>query len=125
MLNDDQVNEILSHYGVKGMRWGVRKKRSESRDRRPLTSARKKSVKSLSDKQLRSAIARMRLEREYKSLKQASKKLNAGKKLIGGILTGVATKTAINYINAKAPGAIKRVSDAILDAMASGIKIKF
>ena len=36
MTDNEQVNEFLEHYGVAGMRWGVRKARSE-RVKRPDT----------------------------------------------------------------------------------------
>lgn len=46
--------DILEHYGVKGMHWGVR------RDREDLTS--------LSEDDLRKRVDRMRLEKQYREL---------------------------------------------------------
>lgn len=51
----------LAHYGVKGMRWGVRKK-SKSTPR--------KSISEMSNQELQDHINRGNLEKQYKSLYQ-------------------------------------------------------
>lgn len=51
----------LAHYGVKGMRWGVRKK-SKSKPR--------KSISEMSNQELQDHINRGNLEKQYKSLYQ-------------------------------------------------------
>ena len=54
------TEEFLEHYGVKGMKWGVRK-RSEPTSKRTLTNR----AKQLDDAELKKAVERLRLEREY------------------------------------------------------------
>lgn len=61
-MSDHEVarEEFLEHHGVRGMKWGVRKKPSSS-SKRALTS----KAKNMSDTELKSAVERLRLEREY------------------------------------------------------------
>lgn len=58
----------LIHFGVKGMRWGVRKQRIK--DAKKWTSKKQAKIDGMSDDQLRKANNRLRLEKEYKQLTQ-------------------------------------------------------
>lgn len=67
------AEDFLAHYGVKGMRWGVRGgKGTPSADSARSTSVRttvkKAGVKSVSNKDLQDAINRMQLEQNFKRL---------------------------------------------------------
>ena len=103
-------NNELYHYGVLGMKWGVRKDRgggvSKTGRRRKSVKERppahedykkahsKKSVREMSDEELRSRINRLDMERRYKDLKPDTK--NRGKRYINSIIktgTTVATIT--------------------------------
>lgn len=80
MTNDNPVDNFLVHFGVRGMRWGVRRssggsggvsiapKRPHSSEHTALTTIKPKKAKELSDSELKSAIGRMNLERQYNSL---------------------------------------------------------
>lgn len=76
------LDEMLIHSGVKGMKWGVRKKRTASiqngsrvrKGRKQVVSTHKTdtknkpkgtNIKELSDAELRAKIARLQLEREF------------------------------------------------------------
>lgn len=84
-------NNELMHYGVLGMKWGVRKSRSSSGKRsglfkkkakastKPQTS-KKKSVKDMSDDELRKAINRLEMEKRYKDL--SPKQVSKGKQFV-------------------------------------------
>ena len=74
-------NNELYHYGVPGMRWGVRrrqktadrnKRRAESEnwssEARAASETKRKSLKQMSNDEIRALNERTRLEREYKSL---------------------------------------------------------
>jgi hypothetical protein len=64
--HDAAREEFLEHYGVKGMKWGVRK-RPEPNLKRTLTNRAKRLElkKRLDDAELKKAVERLRLEREY------------------------------------------------------------
>jgi hypothetical protein len=66
MHNHDDVEDFLSHYGVKGMHWGIRKDESSQ------------DLSSLSDKELSAVINRMRLESEYSRLSSHPSTLSQG-----------------------------------------------
>lgn len=87
------MDEHISHYGVLGMKWGVRKDRSSSS--KPL-SAHKASVKrekswkntyekrsKMSDEQLRKAVNRLQLENQFAQQVQTASSLSgSGKKFL-------------------------------------------
>nr|FAA03628.1 MAG TPA: hypothetical protein [Siphovirus LN-2020-2] len=58
----------LMHFGVKGMKWGVRKKRIK--DAKRWTSKKQAKIDGMSDDQLRRINNRIRLEKEYRQLTQ-------------------------------------------------------
>lgn len=98
----------LYHYGVKGMKWGVRrtaaqlghlakagagrikgavdarrakKKAAKEEERRAKAekAARRKPVRKMTDDELRSRMARMQLEKEYRSLLRDTAGISKGK----------------------------------------------
>ena len=81
----------LKHYGVLGMKWGVRrsqkqlaridrraKKKGWSEDAETAAKIKTKKLKQMSNADLKKLNERMRLENEYKNLNKQQK--NAGKK---------------------------------------------
>ena len=89
--------EFLKHYGTKGMRWGVRKRRNESARAKKFNATNR--AKKLSDADLKTAIERMDLEKKYVDLSRgtsgAGKKYtreiieNSGKTVAGAVVGGV------------------------------------
>ena len=64
-----QHDDVLAHYGIKGMRWGVRKQRIK--DAKRWTSKKQAKIDGMSDDQLKKVNNRLRLEKEYKQLTQS------------------------------------------------------
>lgn len=69
----------LAHYGVKGMRWGIRRKRvpaSEDAERvsASMQKARKGGTRALTTKELQELVNRMNLEQQYSRLQFEKKK---------------------------------------------------
>lgn len=63
-----QHDDVLAHYGVRGMRWGIRK--SRIKNAKKWTSAKQAKIDGMSDDQLRRINNRLRLEKEYRQLTQ-------------------------------------------------------
>lgn len=96
--------EALAHYGIKGMRWGVRKdrrsksKRQPSPDRAKVDDLKKKRYKELTNEELRVLNNRLNMEKQYKDLKKQD--MTAGQKILNDIMDALikqATSTLVNY----------------------------
>lgn len=86
-------NYELYHYGVKGMKWGVRKKRW-SEDAKTASSIRKKKVKEMSNAELRKLNERTRLEKEYGNLNPGA--VSRGLKFVGATVATMGTVLALH-----------------------------
>ena len=112
-------NDELMHYGVPGMKWGVRrtpaqlgrkktsssrfllgkkksktkaKAKTKSESLKEETAPKKKSVKEMSDDELNAAIKRMQLEQTYTSL--SPKQVSRGKAVATRILNNIVLPAA-------------------------------
>lgn len=118
------MENTLQHYGVLGMKWGVRrtpaqlgrrtssKKKSETTGREEKVrteSKKKKSLKDMSDEELKAKISRLELEKRYSDLSRPENRSKTAKgkafvsdileksgKNIGTQLTTYALGTAVN-----------------------------
>lgn len=88
-------DKSLYHFGVKGMRWGVRRSQSQLGQTEKLRSD-SKEISSMSDQELRNRINRLQMEKQYTQLTQKEK--SAGRKFIESVLKNTAQQTASNYI---------------------------
>ena len=92
---------ILNHAGIKGMKWGVRRYQNKDGSLTPegrkrysedyLRAHDKKSIKSMSNKELMDRNKRLQMEKQYKDL---NRKTNVGKKAINAYIAGAGTITA-------------------------------
>lgn len=102
---EDAVTYVLSHYGIKGMRWGVRRRRGadglveKSADTQNAEKARAKVGKkgntdALSNKELQDLVTRMNLERQFSTLTAQNKKPNPALKFVADTLVNVGKQQA-------------------------------
>lgn len=117
-------NNELKHYGVLGMRWGVRRtpaqlgRSSDSSKKRKVRESRKakkaakakasesskKTVKDMTDAELREKINRLNLEKQYKDLSKNETAQSRGKQFVKDVLKKSAENLApqvLNYFGAK------------------------
>lgn len=137
------MDNELYHYGIRGMRWGVR--RFQNKDG-SLTSAgrkrqkskgeevhedykkahSKKSVKSMSDAELKSVNNRLQMERQYATM---TKKTSRGKKVVTALIATAGTITAAEaaYKTYKrvADVAIDKAGDMVMKDLAKGLSKGF
>ena len=125
-----QNSEELFHYGVLGMRWGVRrskaqlarargsskkslftfkKKKKNIKETKP-ESATKKSVKDMTDDELRKEIGRLELEKRYRDLSGPTeqKKVFNGKQFVKEVLETSGKNLATQVVNEMGAKAINK-----------------
>lgn len=84
--------DTLAHFGIKGMKWGIRRYQNKDGSLTPAGKERysaDRDLKSLSDQELRDRISRLELEKRYKSLTTSDadvKRTNRGKEFITSVL---------------------------------------
>lgn len=101
-LNSDPEKELAE---VEGDPSKFTSKKSSFRKERPKKEVHedyvnrhtKKSVKEMSDQELRERINRIQMEQQYKKL--TSVQTQVGQSVVGGILTNAAKQTATNYVS--------------------------
>lgn len=100
------MTKELMHYGVLGMKWGVRrsKKELERARKRGKRSAEAKSaerlksrdISELSNEELKELNTRMQLERQYRDLKKSE--MDPGKKFAQEVLRETGKELAKEYL---------------------------
>lgn len=103
----------LTHHGIKGMKWGVRRSKAKlkrankkadrrdwSEDARVAAEIRTKSVKQMSNAELQKLNTRTQLEQTY--AQNMSKQKSAGRKFLESVLSEVAKEVVKEVIKAPA-----------------------
>ena len=64
-----EVDDFFEHFGVKGMRWGVRRNRNNTTTSQSLRPKKEQTdLSKMSDAELRTRINRIQMERQYREL---------------------------------------------------------
>lgn len=97
------IDEFLEHHGVKGMRWGVRRRRDSSGR---VSGPSNPQAKDLSDEDLKKAVSRMQMERQYNQLignkkSGGHKAVKAGAAFVAGIGMNIARQQIQNTATKK------------------------
>lgn len=107
------MNNELYHHGILGMKWGVRRYQNKNGSLTPQGKSRKKSkdsdtpahedyskahnkksVKSMSDAELRARLNRLQMEKNYRSL-MGDENVSKGKTVANGILKAATTVATV------------------------------
>lgn len=117
----DPVDRILAHYGVKGMKWGIRRnkdgsvtrtgKRMKSEDHKEAERLKKKPLYELSNQELRRLNERMQLEQNYKQLMaKEGVSIRKGQRYIKDVLSvAKAAQEVYNLAQSPAGKAVREV----------------
>lgn len=111
-----RYTDELYHHGVKGMRWGIRRARRQSgTEHEDYKKAHdKKSVKDMSDAELRNRNNRLQMEQQYANL---TKKKSRGKQVVDAFVSTAGTITAVMGAYAT----YKKVGSLLADKIAKGL----
>jgi len=104
----DNVDGVLKHFGIPGMRWGHRGKKPSriSEDAARKNQLKKKRVSEMSNAELKALNERLQLERQYKDL--SSKDISAGRKFVQDILKDVGKEIVKESVKGIAKDTMKR-----------------
>lgn len=87
-----QTENELYHHGIKGMRWGVRRKTKPTVDPSYKKAHSKKNPKYMSDNELREINNRLNAERQYRDMTKTKSK---GKKVVDAFCSTASTVAAV------------------------------
>lgn len=97
----NEVDDVLMHFGILGMKWGVRRSGGVERfGRRQKIGAgkiKRKKLSAMTNEELKALNTRMQLEKQYKELTKAD--VSFGRKIVNDIIAPAAKQTATNFVS--------------------------
>lgn len=96
------MNNSLFHWGIPGMKWGIRRKssggsaRPDSEDHKTVKSLRGKKVSEMSNDELKKLTSRLQLEKQLKDLSASD--VSFGQKFVQEVLGNAGKQLAAKYV---------------------------
>lgn len=122
-------SNTLKHWGILGMKWGVRRFQNKDGSLTPAGKTRydddsdmsdeyrnthsERSISSMTNKDIQERINRLNLEKQYTNL--SKKEISDGRKFVTSILTEFTKQVASQYINKCASKGIDKVIQSFLN----------
>ena len=122
------MNNELYHWGIKGMKWGVRRYRNKDGSLTPAGKKRysqndspsedyvrahtKKSISQMSDQELRTVNNRLQMENQYRQLTTSPSKMQKAMKKVAAVTAALGTLGGLAAAMEKAPGNIDKIGRA-------------
>lgn len=96
------ADDFLEHHGIKGQRWGIRRKRNVqtgrvSSDFRTVAELRRKPIHQLTNQQLKTANERLNLEQNFRRMNPTKKEI--GRKKVKALLSTVGITSVVSFVN--------------------------
>lgn len=101
------IGGVLKHFGIKGQRWGVRRDRGPAGTVSSNPTVRTSTPTKLTDSDLQAAVQRMRLEREFRQLKDSERPAK-GESFSKNLLKDIGKKQVRRVANTAADIAIEQ-----------------
>jgi hypothetical protein len=104
------IGGFLAHYGIPGMKWGIRRERGPAgtvSSNPAVKTSTDTSPRKLSDQDLQAAVQRMRLEREFRQLRD-SERPTKGESFTKNMLKEIGKKQVRRVANTAADIAIEQ-----------------
>lgn len=93
--SDFELDSYLEHYGIKGMRWGVRRSDKQlAKERASSRTSYKKGPKELSSAELKRRVSRMETEKRYIELNPTTESGNKGESFTNKYVSSLKGTTA-------------------------------
>lgn len=111
---EDALEEFIAHYGIKGMKWGIRRKRNSKTGRVGGKGKGKRKVSDISDEELAKKVKRMNMEKQYRALKEQErdrKVVRRGAKAVGGILATSSKRALTDFSSKQVLNALEKAAE--------------
>lgn len=110
------MSNVICHYGIRGMKWGVRRNKKQgpkmSDDYSRYKSLKKKKTKQLTNSELKEINNRMQLENQYSNLKK--QRISFGEKFVRDVAYDAVKNTTSEYARKYSKVGAKFIADQFM-----------